>query len=129
MLLKSLKNRARSPSYPSGMTTAKESIRDVLATNAKVLMKRRGWNQQQLAVKAKMSQTHVGNVLRKEVDPTTAVLGGLGTAFDIPPWLRHVPNLPPDILDSKEVPNLLQTYLAAATLPLSTVIAERAARK
>lgn len=129
MLLKILKNRARTSSYTFGMATAKESIRDVLAANTKVLMKRRGWTQQQLASKAKMSQTHVGNVLRKEVDPTTAVLGALGSAFDIPPWLLLVPNLPPDILDSKEVPNLLQTYLEASTVPLSTVIAERAARK
>jgi hypothetical protein len=76
-----------------------------------------------------MSQTHVGNVLRQEVDPTTAVLTGLSTAFGVPSWLLLVPGLTPEILDSKEVPNLLQTYLEATVKPLSTLIAERAARK
>ncbi|HLA60932.1 MAG TPA: helix-turn-helix transcriptional regulator [Nitrospiraceae bacterium] len=108
---------------------AKDSIREVLATNTRALMERRGWTQAKVAAKASLSQTHVGNVLRQEVAPTTVVITGLGKAFDLPGWLLLVPELPIEILDSKEVPDLLQTYLEAAAKPLSTLIAQRHATR
>lgn len=128
MLLGSVHDGAGSSPYPLGMS-AKTSIREVLATNLRALMKRRGWTQEQLGKKAGISQTHVGNVLRKEVDPTTAMIAGFSRAFDIPEWLLLVPQLPVEILDSPEVPNLIKTYLEAAAKPLSAVIAERAAHQ
>lgn len=129
MLLELLQNDAEAPPYAREMGAAKDSIREVLAENTRTLMKRRGWTQEKLAAKANISQTHVGNVLRQAVDPTTAILGGLSRAFGLPSWLLLVPRLPPEILDSGEVPALLQTYLDAASQPLSTLIAQRAARK
>ena len=129
MLLELLKNDARAPPYPQDMGAAKDSIREVLAENTRTLMKRRGWTQEKLAAKAQISQTHVGNVLRQAVDPSTAIISGLGRAFGIPTWLLLVPGLPPEILDSGEVPALLQTYLDAASQPLSTLIGQRAARR
>lgn len=129
MLLESIKNSAGQPPYPFPMAAAKDSIRDVLSTNVRNLMKRRRWTQVQLAGKSGISQTHIGNVLRKEVDASTAILAGLGKAFELPDWLLLVPGLPPEILDSKEIPDLLRTYLEAAAQPLSTLIAQRAARK
>lgn len=128
MLLVDAKNDARAPPYPFEMA-AKDSIREVLATNTRALMKRRGWTQAQVAHKAGLSQTHVGNVLRQEVAPTTVVITGLGKAFNLPGWLLLIPEVPIEILDSKEVPALLQTYLEASAKPLSTLVAERHAAR
>lgn len=129
MLLNGLQNAARRLPYPRRMVTAKESIREVLAANTRALMKRRGWTQTQVASKAGLSQTHVGNVLRREVDPTTAVLAGLGKAFGLPSWLLLVPELPIEVLDSQEVPALVKSYLEAAAKPLSTLVAQRHASR
>jgi transcriptional regulator with XRE-family HTH domain len=113
MLLNGTQNAARPPPYPVLMAAAKDSIKEVLAANTRALMDRRGWKQERLAKAAGLSQTHVGNVLRKEVEPTTAVIAALAKAFEIPHWLLLVPNLPIELLDSNEVPALLQTWLAA----------------
>lgn len=129
MLLDGTKNDARAPPYPFDMGTADDSIREVLATNTRTLMERRGWKQIQLAAKSGISQTHIGNVLRREVEPTSKIIAGLARAFGVPAYLLLVPGLPPEILDSREVPNLLQSYLEAAAQPLSAVIARRHARK
>lgn len=95
------------------MATAKESIKDVLAKNTRVLMDRRGWNQVKLGQKAGISQTHVGNVLRKEVEPTTTVIESLARAFGLPGYILLMPGLPAELLDSNEIPALLQAWLSA----------------
>jgi len=95
------------------MGTAKQSIRQVLAANVAALKARRDWTQQQIASRGGISQTHVGNVLRAEVNPTTEILEGLSRAFGVPEWLLLVPNLPAELLDSNEVPALIQTWLTA----------------
>jgi len=94
------------------MGTAKESIKEVLANNTRALMVRRGWNQEQLGKRAGISQTHVGNVLRKEVEPTTTIIAGLANAFGLPEYLLLMPGLPVELLDSNEIPALLQTWLS-----------------
>lgn len=129
MLLNFPKNTATPTPYDSGMASASDSIREVLAQNTRTLMKRRGWGQEKLGAKAGISQTHVGNVLRQTVEPTTVIISGLAQAFELPAWLLLVPDLPPEILDSKEVPTLLKTYLEESAQPLSTLVARRAARK
>jgi len=113
MLLNDVKNPAKPSPYPFSMGTAKQSIRQVLAANVSALKARRDWTQQQIAARGGISQTHVGNVLRAAVNPTTEILEGLSRAFGIPEWMLLVPNLPVEILDSNEVPALLQTWLAA----------------
>lgn len=125
MLLESPQNDARAPPYPSDVATAQETNREVLATNLRGLMKRRGWKQTQLAEKARISQTHIGNVLRKQVDPTTVMLDALGRAFGVPGWVLLIPGLPIEILDSTSIPELVQTYIEAARKPLASLIAER----
>jgi len=113
MLLGSVQKAAKPPPYPFRMATARESTNDVLVTNVRALMKRRGWGQEKLGEKAGISQTHVGNILRKQVQPTTAMIDGLARAFGLPSWVLFVPNLPVELLDSNELPALLTTWLAA----------------
>lgn len=128
MLLANPPNYANALPYPFGMA-AKSSIRDVLADNVQALMDQRGWKQTRVAAEGKIAQRTVGNVLNKTNDPGTAVIEALGRAFGVPGWTLLIPGIPPKILDSQELPNLVHTYLQAAAKPLSTVIAERSLPK
>lgn len=125
MLLDNLPNNAKTSPYPQWMA-AKDSIRDVLSDNVKGLMRHRGWKQTKVAEKGGIAQRTVSNVLNKTNDPSTEVIEALGRAFGVPGWTLLIPQVPTEILDSKELSNLVTTYLEAAAKPLSTVIAERA---
>lgn len=77
-------------------------------------MERRDWNQTKLAGKAQISQRHISNILGKNVDATIAILEALGSAFGIPGWLLLIPNLPAELLDSPEIPAMVERYAAHA---------------
>jgi transcriptional regulator with XRE-family HTH domain len=124
MLLNNLPNSARPPPYPYEVT-AKASIRDVLAENVLALMEERGWKQTRVAKEGGLAQRTVSNVLNKTNDPGTEIIEALGRAFGVPGWTLLIPKVPGKILNSQELPNLVSTYLDAASKPLSTVIAER----
>jgi transcriptional regulator with XRE-family HTH domain len=107
-----LKNISRGTLYAASnqMRAAKKANRSDLAANVRALMKRRDWTQLQLADKAGISQTHVGNILREENDASISVLAAIGQAFGVPGWQLLVPNLPPDLLDSPELPTVVERY-------------------
>jgi transcriptional regulator with XRE-family HTH domain len=94
------------------MGVAKEPIKEILAKNTRALMERRGWGQVELGKRAGISQTHVGNILRKEVEPTTTMIAGLAKAFGLKEYLLLIPDLPVELLDSNEIPALVQTWLS-----------------
>lgn len=98
--------------YAFPMQSARTQSRAIVAANVRALMERRGWTQEQVAAKAGISQTHVGNVLRQDTDCRTAILEALGKAFGVPAWLLLVPGLKPEVLDSPEIPLLLERYAA-----------------
>jgi transcriptional regulator with XRE-family HTH domain len=107
------KNAVSGPLYAARQqmrATKKAADRSVLAANLKMLMERRDWTQRQLAEKAGMSQTHVGNLIRGDHDASLSVVKILADAFGIPPWLLLVPGLRADILDSPEIPSIVARY-------------------
>lgn len=97
------------------MPTAKESIRATVAENVKALMEHRKWTQKQLEAKSGVSQTHISNILRQANDPSTSKLDAVGKAFGIPGWLLLIPDLPIEVLDSPEIPHLVDRYRRFAT--------------
>jgi transcriptional regulator with XRE-family HTH domain len=99
----------------AGKATRHVISREILAGNTRTLMDRRSWNQTKLATKAQVSQRHISNILGKKVDATIAMTDALGAAFGIPGWLLLVPNLPDDLLDSPELPAMVERYAAHAT--------------
>jgi transcriptional regulator with XRE-family HTH domain len=103
-------NNSGHPPYRSGMG-AKKAIRAVLAANLTALMTRREWTQKQLEAKSGISQRHISSLRRETADCTTEILDALGAAFGIPGWLLLVPDLPVDILDSPELPLLVERYV------------------
>lgn len=106
-------NNSSDPPYRSQMA-AKKAIRAVLAANLIALMNKRGWTQQQLEAKSSVSQRHISSLRRGTADCTTEVLDALGSAFGIPGWLLLVPDLPIEVLDSPEVPLLVERYIRGA---------------
>lgn len=129
MLLGDLQKTDSGPPYACPMSAASDSIQDVFVANVKRLMERRGWRQEKLAGKSGISQSHIGNLLRKQHAPTSGVIEAVADAFGLPGWLLLVPELPVEILDSKDLPNLLTEYLQAAKKPLTAIVAERAAAR
>lgn len=92
--------------------TSKRECSLVIAANVRVMMKRRDWTQEQLAKRAGVSQTHVGNVLRAQHAPSADVIERIAGAFGVPPYLLLVPDLAPEMLDSPELPLLVERYAA-----------------
>lgn len=129
MLLANVQKTVRGPPYPSGMSRASDSIQDVFVENVKRLMERRGWRQEQLGEKSGISQSHIGNLLRKQHAPSPKKIDRIAAAFGLPGWLLLVPDLPVDILDSKQLPELLAEYLQTVKKPLTTIVAQRAAAR
>lgn len=107
-------NKSKTPPYRSPMA-GKKAIRAVLAANLIALMDKRGWTQKQLEAKSGVSQRHISSLRRGTADCTTEILDALGTAFGIEGWLLLVPGLPVEMLDSPEVPMLVQRYIRGAS--------------
>lgn len=109
------------------MLPKKSPTREVLARNLKILMERRDWKQKRLEKESGVSQRHISSLLNQQQDCTTDKLSLLGDAFKIPPWLLLVPNLPPDILDSKRIRELIDHYVNAG--PKGQDFIDRAAER
>lgn len=110
MLVTDSPNIGTRSTYPLRMPTAKESNRAIIAKNVLALMEKRKWTQKQLEAKSGVSQTHISNIRRQANDPSTAILDAIGAAFGIPGWLLLIPDLPIEVLDSPEIPHLVDRY-------------------
>ena len=110
MLVGDSSNTGKRSSYAGHMPSAKESIRRTVAENLKALMAHRKWTQIQLEAKSGISQSHISNIIREENDPSTAKLDAIASAFGIPAWLLMIPDLPIEVLDSPELPHLVDRY-------------------
>lgn len=110
MLVGDSPNTGKRSTYAVRMPTAKESIRKTLAQNIEALRKHRGWTQLQLEAKSGVSQSHISNIVRGENDASTAKIDAIAEAFGIPAWLLLVPELPIEVLDSPEIPHLVDRY-------------------
>lgn len=106
-------NNSSRPPYRFPMA-GKKAIRAVLAANLIALMAKRGWTQQQLEAKSGISQRHISSLRRETADCTTEIIDSLGAAFGIPGWLLLVPDIPIEVLDSPEVPLLVERYIRGA---------------
>lgn len=88
-------------------------VRAILSANLRALKERRDWTQTELANKAKISQRYVSSVLNQEQAPTTEIVDALASAFGLPGWVLLIPDIPIELLDSPDIPLLLQHYLGA----------------
>lgn len=77
-------------------------------------MARRKWTQEDLAAKSGISQTHIGNILRQETAATNEKIEAIAAAFKLPSWLLMVPDLPIEVLDSPQIPALVEHFTRLA---------------
>jgi len=114
MLLTELPNTARPPPYARNMSLATKSMRAVLADNVLRLRKKRGWSQTVLGSKSGTSQRTVSNIENETNDPGSENVEQIAQAFGLPGYMLFIPGLPVDVLDSTELPSVIDRYIAFA---------------
>lgn len=105
------------PSHYAASTMARTvsaTSRVIISKNLRSLNRRRHWTQQILAKESGVSQSHISSILRGQVDATASVLEDFARAYKIPSYLLLIPNLPPELLDSTELPAMIERYVAHA---------------
>jgi transcriptional regulator with XRE-family HTH domain len=91
----------------------RSSTRDTLAKNLRTLMTIRGWTQTQLAEKSGVSQTMISSVLTAKSGCSVETADALGHAFGLTGWHLLMAGLTEDLLKSKAVQKLLESYIDA----------------
>lgn len=114
MLLTDLPNTAKASPYASYMSLASKSIRAVVAHNVKVMRERRGWSQTVLGTKSGTSQRTVSNIETQANDPSSENVAAIAGAFGTLPYMLYMPNLTVELLDSTELPSVIDRYIAFA---------------
>lgn len=83
-------------------------------------MEASGDSQGKVAKRGGLSQRNVGNVVTygtsHATSPTVRTVDGLAKAFGIAPWLLFVPGIPLELLQSTQLQELIEKYIATAEL-------------
>lgn len=107
-----LRQTATQRLYRCYVAPKRTSTRDTLARNLKTLMTIRGWTQVQLAEKSGVSQTMISSILGAKSGCSVETADALGLAFGLTGWHLLMPGLTEDLLKSKAVQKLLESYIA-----------------
>lgn len=95
------------------MAPKRTSTRDTLAKNLRTLMTIRDWTQVQLAEKSGVSQTMISSILAARSGCSVETADALALAFGLTGWHLLMPGLTEDLLKSKAVQKLLESYVSA----------------
>lgn len=68
------------------MAARRNSLRQVLATNLRLMRNEKGWSQEDLAAEAGLHRTFVGAVERAERNISLDNVEKLAVALDVEPW-------------------------------------------
>lgn len=109
-----LRQTATQRLYRCSVAPKRPSTRDTLATNLRTLMTIRGWNQVELAEKSGVSQTMISSIRRAESGCSVETADALAHAFGLTGWHLLMPGLTEDLLKSKAVQKLLESYIDAS---------------
>lgn len=108
-----LRQTASQRLYRCYVAPKRPSTRDTLATNIKTLMTLRGWTQVQLAEKSGVSQTMISSVTGAKSGCSVETAEAIAHAFGLTGWHLLMPGLTEDLLKSKAVQKLLESYVDA----------------
>lgn len=109
-----LRQTATQRLYRCYVAPKRSSTRDTLAGNLKTLMALRSWTQVQLAEKSGVSQTMISSVLNARSGCSVETADALAHAFGLTGWNLLMPGLSEDLLKSKAVQKLLESYVHAS---------------
>lgn len=108
-----LRQTATQRLYRCYVAPARPNTRKTLANNLRTLMRIRDWTQVQLAEKSGVSQTMISSVLGEKSGCSVETADALAHAFGLTGWHLLMPNLTEDLLKSKAVQRLLESYVNA----------------
>jgi transcriptional regulator with XRE-family HTH domain len=101
-------------SYAAGVKKRPPSAALAFASNLQRLMDHLGLSQAELGRKAKVGQSTLSRLLDLSapsgINPRASTVDQLAEFFGIPPWQLFIPDLPIELLSSKELGVLLQNY-------------------
>lgn len=109
-----LRQTARERLYRCYVAPKRPSTRETLAKNLRTLMAIRDWTQVQLAEKSGISQTMISSILREQSGCSVENADALAHAFGLTGWHLLMPGLTEDLLKSKAVQTLLESYIDAS---------------
>lgn len=108
-----LRQTATQRLYRCYVSPKRPNTRETLAKNLRTLMDVRGWNQVELAGKSGVSQTMISSVLNARSSCSIETADALAQAFGLTSWHLLMPGLTEDLLKSKAVQRLLESYVSA----------------
>lgn len=108
-----LRQTATQRLYRCYVAPKRPNTRETLAKNLGTLMKIRDWTQVDLAGKSGVSQTMISSVLNERSGCSIETADALAHAFGLTGWHLLMPGLTEDLLKSKAVQKLLDTYVNA----------------
>lgn len=109
-----LRQTATQRLYRCYVAPKRPSTRDSLAKNLTTLMTIRGWTQTQLAEKSGVSQTMISSIKAARSGCSVETADALAHAFGLTGWHLLLPGLTEDLLKSKAVQKLLDSYVQAS---------------
>lgn len=109
-----LRQTATQRLYRCYVPSKRPSTRESLANNVRTLMTIRGWTQVQLAEKSGISQTMISSILREQSSCSVETADAIAHAFGLTGWHLIMPGLSEDLLKSKAVQTLLESYIEAS---------------
>lgn len=109
-----LRQTATQRLYRCYVAPKRPNTRETLAKNLRTLMMIRSWTQTDLAGKSGVSQTMISSVLNTRSSCSVETADALAHAFGLNSWHLLMPGLTEDLLKSKAVQKLLETYVNAS---------------
>lgn len=106
-----LRQTATQRLYRCYVAPKRPSTRETLAKNLRTLMTLRDWKQPQLAEKSGVSQTMISSILAGRSGCSVETADALAHAFGLTGWHLLMPGLTEDLLKSKAVQKLLESYV------------------
>lgn len=108
-----LRQTATQRLYRCYVAPKRPSTRETLSKNLRTLMKIRNWTQVQLAEKSGVSQTMISSILAERSGCSVETTDALAHAFGLHGWHLLMAGLTEDLLKSKAVQRLLESYIEA----------------
>lgn len=109
-----LRQTATQRLYRCYVAPKRPNTRNSLAKNLRTLMAIRDWNQVELSKKSSVSQRMISSILSEESGCSVETADALAHAFGLQGWHLIMPDLTEDLLKSKAVQGLFESYVHAS---------------
>lgn len=88
--------------------------REAIIRNLRHLMRKEKLSEQALAKRAGVAQKTINKILNNQSAPTLDTISRLAAAFGLNNWHLIMPNLPDELISSKDLERLYKSYILAS---------------